>query len=170
MLALAWAYRAESAPVEPASTAFGAVIQASGFASAEFTHRGIRVQGIDMGHLFPELPWRPPHRMACLVVLDHMAPVAAAALRAEQLLEPLIAQHQHRIGVDDQPCLSVVDSPLLELLRGEEMQEILPAVALDPLVRMDRAEQLPTPRTSAAGSWSTGTGVAHGPSGCAPQL
>jgi len=31
-----------------------------------------------------------------------MAAIAAAALRAEQLLQPLVAKHQHRVGIDYQ--------------------------------------------------------------------
>jgi hypothetical protein len=81
-----------------------------------------------------------------------MAPAAAAALRAEQLLQPFIAEHQHRIGLDHQLCPFVAHAPRLQLLRREQMQEILLAVALDPLLRVGRAEQL-TPLWSAVVTW-----------------
>ena len=96
-----------------------------------------------MGHLFPELPGRPAHRVADLVVLDHMAPAATAAFRAEQLLQPLVAENQHRVGVNDQLSFFGVHPPLLQLLWLQQMQVVLLAVALDQLFGMGWAEQLP---------------------------
>ena len=46
-------------------------------AAGVLAHRGIGGGGIHMGHL---------------VVFDHMAPMAAATLRREQLLQPCVAQ------------------------------------------------------------------------------
>lgn len=96
-----------------------------------------------MGHLLPEVPRCPAHRVSNLVVLDHVAPTAAAAFGAEQLLQPFIAQHQHRVGVDDQLRFLGVHAPLLQLLWLQQMQVVLLAVALDQLFGMGRAEQLP---------------------------
>jgi hypothetical protein len=45
----------------------------------------------------------------------------------------------------------VTHPPRLQLLRLEQMQEILLAVALDPLLRVGRAEQLPPLRPAVAG-------------------
>ena len=95
-----------------------------------------------MGHLFPQLPRSPAHRVLHCVVFGHMEPAAVAALGAEQFFEPLVAQHQHRVGIDDQLRFSGIHASLLQLLRLQQMQVILLAVALDPLVRVSRAEQL----------------------------
>ena len=84
-----------------------------------------------------------------------MAPAAGAAGRAEELLEPLIAQHQHRICLDHQPGLLIGHAPGLKLLSGEQVQEILLAVALNSLLRMGRAEEL-----APLGPAGTGLGVA----------
>ncbi len=72
-----------------------------------------------------------------------VAPVAAAALRTKKLFQPLVAEHQHRIGLDHQLCPFVAQAPRLQFLRREQMQEILLAIALYPLLRVGRAEQLP---------------------------
>ena len=95
-----------------------------------------------MGHLLPQLPRCPAHRVPHRIVFDHMAPTAVAAFRAEQLLQPFVAQHQHRVGVEDQQRLLCRNAALLKLLRLQQMQVILLAVALEQLVRMGRAEQL----------------------------
>ena len=58
-----------------------------------------------MGHLLPELPRRPAHRVPHCIMFDHVAPTAGATLRAEQLLQPFVAEHQHGVSVDDQLCL-----------------------------------------------------------------
>jgi hypothetical protein len=80
-----------------------------------------------------------------------MAPAPAAALRAEQLLHPFVAEHQHRIGLDHQLRPFVTHPPRLQLLRREQMQEILLAVALNPLFRVGWSEQLPPLRPAVAG-------------------
>ncbi len=116
-----------------------------------------------MGHLLPQLPRRPVHFVQHPVDPLDMAPAAAAALRAEQLLQPFIAEHQHRIGLNHQLCSFVAHAPCLQLLRREQMQKILLAVPLDPLLRVGRAEQL-TPLWSAvaAGLGLGGLGVRAG--------
>ncbi len=116
-----------------------------------------------MGHLLPEVAWGPAHRVQNPVDPGDMAPAAAAALRAEQLLQPFVAEHQHRIGLDHQLRPFVAHAPRLQLFRREQMQEILLAVALDPLLRVDRAEQLPPLRPAvAAGLGFGGLGVRAG--------
>jgi hypothetical protein len=115
----------------------------AGRAAGEFAHGGIRLQGIHVGHLLPEFARGPAHRVQYPVDPGDMAPAAAAALRAEQLLQPFVAEHQHRIGLDHQLRPFVAHAPRLQLLRREQMQEILLAVALNPLFRVGRAEQLP---------------------------
>ena len=94
-----------------------------------------------MGHLFPELPGRSAHRVDVLVVLGHVTPAAMAAFRAEQLLQPFVAEDQNRIGVNDQLSFFGVHPPLLQLLWLQQMQVVLLAVALDELIGMGRAEQ-----------------------------
>ena len=96
-----------------------------------------------MGHLFPELPRCPSHRVGDLVMFDHVAPVAATALGAEQFLQPFVAQHQHGVGIEDQLRLLGIDAALLQLLRLQQMQKVLLAVALDALLRVGRTKQLP---------------------------
>ena len=79
--------------------------------------------------------------MAHLVVAHHMAPAAGAALRAEQLLQPLVAEHQHRVGLDHQSRPLVAHAPLPEFLRLQQVQVVLAAVAGNGRVRVHRAEQ-----------------------------
>ncbi len=122
----------------------------AGRAAGEFAHCGVRLQGIHVGHLLPEVTRGPAHRVQHPVDQGDMAPAAAAALRAEQLLKPFIAEHQHRIGLDHQLCPFVAHPPRLQLLRREQMQEILFAVALNPLFRVGRAEQLTPLRPAVA--------------------
>ena len=74
-----------------------------------------------MGHLLPELTGCPAHRVLHAVVLGDVAPAAAAALRAEQLLQPFIAEHQHRIGLNHEQGPLVVHAALPQFLRLEEM-------------------------------------------------
>ncbi len=112
----------------------------AGGAPGVLAHRGVRLYWIHMGHLLPEVARRPAHRVQHPVDPGDMAPAAAAALRAEQLLQPFIAEHQHRIGLNHQLRPFVAHAPRLQLLRREQMQEILLAVALYPLLRMGRAE------------------------------
>ena len=125
----------------------------TGVAAGVVAHRRICRRGIYMGHLLPEIPRRPVHRVCHLVVLNHMAPTAAAALRAEQLLQPFVAQHQHRIGTEDQLRFFGIDAPLLQLLRLQQMQVVLLAAALDQLIWMGRAEQFPFPGAAVATCW-----------------
>jgi hypothetical protein len=96
-----------------------------------------------MGHLLPQVARGPEHRVQHPVDPFDMAPAAATALRAEQLLQPFVAEHQHRIGLDHQLRPVVAHAPSFQLFRREQMQEILLPVALDPLLRMGWAEQLP---------------------------
>ena len=77
------------------------------------------------------------------LLLRDVAPAAAAALRAEQFLQPFVAQHQHRVGINHQLRPPVAHAPGLEFLRREQVQEILASIALDALLRVRRAEQLP---------------------------
>ncbi len=79
-----------------------------------------------------------------------MAPAAAAALRAEQLLQPFVAEHQHRIGLDNQLRPFVGHSPQFQLFLREQMKEILLPVAFDSLLRMGWAEELPPLRPAVA--------------------
>lgn len=72
-----------------------------------------------------------------------MAPAARAALRAEQLLKPFVAQHQHRIGLDHKLCGLVRHTPGLELFRLEQVQEVLLAMPFDALLGVGWAKQLP---------------------------
>ena len=65
-------------------------------------HCRIGCGGIHMGHLFPVISRRPAHRVPHCVVFGYMEPEKAAALGIEQFLEPLVAQHENRIGIDDQ--------------------------------------------------------------------
>ena len=96
-----------------------------------------------MGHLFPQFPWRPARAVNHTVDLGDVAPTARAALRAKQLLQPLIAEHKHRIGLDHQLRVLVAHAAGFQLIRAQHMQEILLAVALDPLLGVGRAKQLP---------------------------
>jgi len=95
-----------------------------------------------MGYLLPQIPRSPAHRVLHPVLFGDVAPAAAAALRTEQLLQPFIAEHQYRIGLNQQLRLAVAHAPLLQLLRRDQVQEIFFAVAFNVLVRMCRAEQL----------------------------
>ena len=95
-----------------------------------------------MGYLLPEFPGCPPHCVGHLVVLNHMAPTGAAALRAEELLEPFVAEDKHRIGINDQLCCLSAYSPLLKLVGLQQVQVVLLAGALDQLLRMSRTEQI----------------------------
>ena len=52
-----------------------------------------------MGNLLPEITGCPSHRLARLVVFDHMTPAASAAFRAEQFLQPFVAQHQNWVSL-----------------------------------------------------------------------
>ena len=96
-----------------------------------------------MGHLLPQLPGCPSDAVLSVVVLSDVAPAIASALGAEQLFQPFVAEHQHRIGLDHQLGGFIAHPPHLELLRCEQMQEIFFAVAFDSLLQVGRAEQFP---------------------------
>ncbi|WP_413404177.1 hypothetical protein [Synechococcus sp. MIT S9510] len=85
-----------------------------------------------------------------MVVLDHMAPVQAPAFGAIQLLQPLIAEHQNRIGVDYQLGAFSWNASLLQLTWLQEMQVILPAIAFDELLRVRGTKELPLPGAAIA--------------------
>jgi len=74
-----------------------------------------------MAHLLPEIPGCPANRVLHAVVLGDVAPAAAAALRAEQLLHPFVGEHQHLVGLDQQLGPAAVHAALLQLFRGEQM-------------------------------------------------
>ncbi len=84
-----------------------------------------------MCHPLQEVARGPAYRVQHSVDFGDMAPAAAAALRAEQLLKPFVAKHQKRIGLDYQPRPLVAHSPSLQLLWPKQMQEKLLAVALN---------------------------------------
>ena len=89
--------------------------------SGVLAHRGIGGGWINMGHLLPQLPRRPVHGVKHSVVFDYMAPEAAGALRAEQLLQPFVAQHQNWVGIDEQLRFFGIHASLLQLLRLQQM-------------------------------------------------
>jgi len=95
-----------------------------------------------MGHLLPQIPRSPAHRVFHPVVFGDVAPAAPSALRAEQLLQPFIAEYQHRVSLDHQLGPSVAHAPFPQLLRREQVEVILLAIALDSLLWMGWAEQL----------------------------
>ena len=105
-----------------------------------------------MRDLLPQLPRRPAHLMHHSVDPGDVAPAARAALRAEQLLQSLVAQHQHRVGLDHQLGRFVGHAPGFELFRPQQVQEVLLAVAVDLLLRVGWAEQL-SPAGSSVSAW-----------------
>ena len=82
-----------------------------------------------MGDLLPEIPGRLAHGVPHTVVLNHMAPAARAALRAEQLLKPFVAEYQHWIVLYHELGGLVRHAPGLELFRLEQVQKVLLAIA-----------------------------------------
>ena len=66
------------------------LVVAPRFPAREFTHRWVGHHRIHVGHLLPQLPRRPAHRVLHPVVLGYVAPAAASAGRAEQLFQPLV--------------------------------------------------------------------------------
>ena len=104
-----------------------------------------------MGHLLPQIPGCPAHAVVDPIVLGDVAPTAGAALGAKQLFQPLIAEHQHGIGMDHQLGPFGGHAPLLQFFRAQQMQKIFPAIAFDALIQVGWAEQcaaLGTPVTS----------------------
>ena len=105
---------------------------------------------VDMRDLLPEIPGCPAHGVLHAVVLDHVAPAARSALRAEQLLKPFVAEYQHWIGLDHELGGFMRHAPGLELFRLEQMQKVLLAIAFNPLLGMGWAKQLPLLRPAVA--------------------
>ena len=134
------------------------LVEAPSFPAREFTHRWVGHHRIHVGHLLPQLPWRPAHRVLYPVVLGYVAPAVATTNWAEQLFKKLVADHQHRIGLDHQLGSLIRHASGLELLAGEQVQEVLPAIALDALLRVGRAAKLPPlwPPRTARGSFDHG--------------
>ena len=81
--------------------------------------------GIHMGHVLPQLPRRLTQLVHHRVKLRDASSPFAAPLRAEQLLQPFVAQHDHLIGADHKLRGFVGHSPGLE-----QVQKILLDVAL----------------------------------------
>jgi hypothetical protein len=69
--------------------------------ACELAHAGVGNQGLNMGHLLPEVPWCPTDIMADLVMPHNVAPSRAAAVWAEELLQPFVAQNQDWMCLDD---------------------------------------------------------------------
>ena len=67
--------------------------------------------------------------------------MADAALTFK-VLQPFGAKHQYRLGIEDQLGLFREHPPLPQLLRLQQLQVVLLAVALDWLLRVGWAEQL----------------------------
>ena len=95
-----------------------------------------------MGNLLPEFRWCPLDRVRVPLPLNDVTPACTAAFRAEQLLQPFIAQHQYGIGIDHKLCAFVAHATGFEFCRREQVQEILAPIPLDPLLWMGWAEQL----------------------------
>jgi len=94
-----------------------------------------------MGHLFPEIPGSPADAVLNAVVFGEMTPATAAALRTEQFLEPLIAEHQHGVGIDHQLSALGRHAALLQLFGLQQVQKVFLPVALNALIRMGGAEE-----------------------------
>ena len=105
-----------------------------------------------MRDLLLELSRRPAQLMHNSVDPGDLAPVAPAALRAEQLLQPHVAQHQHWMGLDHQLGCLVGHAPRFEPVRAHLVQELLLSVSLDQLLGVRWAEQL-APAGSAVSEW-----------------
>jgi len=76
------------------------------------------------------------------------------ALRAKQLLQPFIAEHQHWVSMEHQLGSLFRHAPLLEFFHAQQVQKVFAAVALDPLVRVGWAKKLPPLRSlPAAGAF-----------------
>jgi len=93
-----------------------------------------------MRYLLPQLPRSPAHRVLNTAMFCDVEPSAAATLRAIKLLQPLIAEHQHREGLDHKEGRFVGHAPETQLLWRQQVQKILFSIALDPLFRVDWAE------------------------------
>lgn len=95
-----------------------------------------------MGNLLPQFLWRPSDTVLLSVVLNHMAPAAAATLGTEQFFKPFTAQNKYGVCIDHQLCLFAWDASRHELFRSEKVQKIFLAIALYPLFWMGWAVQL----------------------------
>ena len=98
-----------------------------------------------MSYLRPELTWGPAHAVLNPVVLGDVAPAGTPALRAEQLFQPLIAEYKHRIGLENQARSLVAHTATLQLLWGEQVQEVFASVPFNALLRVSRATQVAPP-------------------------
>ena len=78
--------------------------------------------------------------MLLFVFTNYMAPAVASALRAVELLQPFVADHQHWVSIDHQSRPLVAHAPGFELFEIEYMQEILFAVTGYLLGRMGWTE------------------------------
>ena len=104
-----------------------------------------------MGHLLPQIPRCPADAVVDPVMFGDVAPTAGATHGAKQLFQPLIAEHQHGLGIDHQLGPFGGHATLLQFFRAQQMQKIFPAIAFDALIRVGWAEQgaaLGTPVTS----------------------
>ena len=113
---------------------------------------GVRVGSVDMRDLLSGLPRRLVHVTCHPVTPGGMEPAALPALRAEQFLQLLVAQHQHAVRLDIQSDSLVGHAPRTELHRAQQVQEVLLAVALDPLIRVCWSVKLALAR-SADSAW-----------------
>lgn len=80
------------------------------------------------------------HTCARCGVFDHVTPVAVSALRAKQLFQRFVAEHQNRVGIDHEMRFLGGDAALFKLFGLQEVQVVLLAVALHQLLRMGWAE------------------------------
>lgn len=112
-----------------------------------------------MGHLLPQLTRRPAHRVLHPVMAHHMAPSSQSALGAEQLLQPLVAEREDGVGVDQQFGLGGLNAPLGELLGAEQVQEIAFAAPGQQMIGMGRAEQLSVAGSAPAARAGVGRGA-----------
>ena len=79
-----------------------------------FTHGWIGHAGVNMSHLIPQMLGCPAHAVFNRGMFDDVAPMVAAALFAEQLLKPLVAQYKHWIGINNQSRGFGSHAPLLQ--------------------------------------------------------
>lgn len=127
-------------------TSIGAAVpQATSLATAEFAYRRVVIERIHMGYLLPEFPRGPARQVLAFPVFAHMAPAAAAAGGAKQFFEPLIAQHEHWVGLDHEFGLLFGHAASSELFSAEQVQVIFFSGSTDTLLRMGRAKELAAP-------------------------
>lgn len=119
-------------------------------ASCEFPHSGIGNHWINVSHLLPEITGSPSHAVPHPIVLGDVAPAGATTLRTEELFKPFITEDQHRVSLNQQTRFFIIQAPLLELLRREEVEEILLAIAFNALLGMGWTAQVTTERALTA--------------------